>query len=182
MASILRTPVCGISVMWNAVLTFASITCYLCVLTVEFWVFAAFMNKSFGFWKKKCWPWFYLSYKVNIADTCFYFQKKKKKKKKKKKWATKMALVTYVTLLVGRTTIHWHFVSNKRTRVTEPKNIKERNQKTKHKNSKYKSWNSEMFISLMVSELSLYDGLVQYGLYVRGINRSQVFQVICSSP
>ena len=32
-----------------------------------------------------------------------------------------------------------------------------------------------MFISLMVSELSLYDGLVQYGFHVRGINRSQVF-------
>ena len=73
----------------------------------------------------------------------------------------------------------------KNKRNTEPKNIKERNKKKKKnktQNSKYKSWNSEMFISLMVSELSLYDGLVQYGLYVRGINRSQVFQVICSSP
>ena len=81
-----------------------------------------------------------------------------------------MALVTYVTLLVGRTTIHWHFVSNKRTRETQNPKLK------------IQTRNSEMFISLMVSELSLYDGLVQYGLYVRGINRSQVFQLICSSP
>ena len=50
-----------------------------------------------------------------------------------------MALVTYVTLLVGRTTIHWHFVSNKRTRETQnPKNIKERNQNTKHKTQSIK--------------------------------------------
>ena len=40
-----------------------------------------------------------------------------------------MALVTYVTLLVGRTTIHWHFVSNKRTRETQNPKLKIQNMK-----------------------------------------------------
>ena len=74
-----------------------------------------------------------------------------------------MALVTYVTLLLGRTTIHWHFVSHKRTRETHNPKHKRKKSKYKTQNSKYKTWNSEMFISVMVSELSLYDGPVQYG-------------------
>ena len=60
------------------------------------------------------------------------FSKKKKKKKTKK--TTNMALVTYVTLLVGRTTIHWHlFQIREQEKHRTQKNIKERNQNTKHK-------------------------------------------------
>ena len=50
-----------------------------------------------------------------------------------------MALVTYVTLLVGRTTIHWHFVSNKRTRETQNPKHKRKKSKYKTQNSKYKT-------------------------------------------
>ena len=53
-----------------------------------------------------------------------------------------MALVTYVTLLLGRTTIHWHFVSNKRTREThnpKHKEIKIQNTKLKIQNIKFRN-------------------------------------------
>ena len=50
-----------------------------------------------------------------------------------------MALVTYVTLIVGRTTIHWHFVSNKRTRETQNSKHKRKKSKYKTQNSKYKT-------------------------------------------
>ena len=40
-----------------------------------------------------------------------------------------MALTTYVTLLVGRTIIYWHFVLNKRTRETQNPKLKIQNMK-----------------------------------------------------